>query len=293
MKKKQLYNLLHRVFDVFLSSKSIIVGACLVFSFIILGFIGPLVILDNQIKVLSYPFDLPPSFSHLLGTDYAGRDVFAVFVYALRQSLQIGLIAGVVGVALGVVIGFTAGYKGEGLTGNVLGAFIDLFLVMPTMTLLILLSSYVQTLTGPLMALILALFAWPGNARAFRSQVMSLKEREFIKLAKISGEGDIEIIFKEVLPNLLPYIGVGLGSSIAGAMMVEMGLGFIGLGPAEYTTLGLMLNWGLAYGALTRRIWWWIAPPIFCITAMFVGLQLINIGLDEIYNPRLRGVTGD
>jgi peptide/nickel transport system permease protein len=115
-----------------------------------------------------------------------------------------------------------------------------------------------------------------------------LKERGFVRLARLSGEGDLGIIFKEIAPNVLPYIGMMFGGSMTGAMVSEVALELIGLGPSESNTLGLIIYWAMYYGATVRRMWWWIVPPIICLVALFLGLQLLNIGLDEVYNPRIR-----
>lgn len=264
-----------------------IAGLCIIILLFFTGFIGPFLIPPRGLSMASYPRDLPPSPRHIFGTDTMGRDLFVVFIYSLRQSLIIGIIAGAISVLLGVTIGFIAGYKG-GLVDEITRNITDVFLIIPTWPLLVILSAYLERLTIHALAILLAAFSWPGTARGMRSQILSLKERGFVKLARISGESDLEIIFKEILPNVLPYIGVMFGGSVSGAMLAEVGLEIIGLGPADAHTLGLMIYWATFYGAMVKRMWWWLVPPVTSLVAIFIGLQLLNIGLDRLYNPRLR-----
>ena len=273
--------------EIFRGNGSLIAGLCITLPLFIAGYIGPLIVPPKGLSMLSCPKDRPPSPQHILGTDTLGRDVFVLLVYSLRESLTIGVIAGLIGVAIGTIIGFIAGYKG-GLIDDILRNITDLFLIIPTWPLLVLLSAYLKEVTIPMLATLLAVFSWAGCARGMRSQILSLKERGFVRLAKISGESDFEIIFKEILPNMLSYVGVMFGGSMCGAMMAEVGLEIIGLGPVGANTLGLMIYWATFYGALVKRMWWWIVPPVVCLVASFLGLQLLNIGLDRLYNPRLR-----
>lgn len=274
-----------------LRSKSFVAGICMFVPMLLLGFLGPLFISPDRIKILAYPKELPPSLENPLGTDIIGRDILAQLILSLRLSLLLGIFAGGIGIAIGTVIGFIAGYKG-GLIDDALRNITDIFLVIPTWCFVVVISAYIARLTVPMLALLLASLSWPGTARRIRSQVMSLRERPFIDLARISGERDTEIIFKEILPNLLPYLGMCFAGAMTGAMMAEVGLGIIGLGPEESCTLGIMIHWANYYGAIVKGMWWWLLPPIICIIFVFLGLNLINIGLDEIYNPRLRKVTG-
>jgi len=285
--KTTIQNRIYAISSVFRGNISLLAGLCILIPIFFLGFVGPYIFPVKGIRLASYPSDLPPSPEHLLGTDTSGRDLFTVLLYSVRQSLLIGLIAGTVGTVIGVTLGFTAGYKG-GIIDDIIRNVTDIFLIIPTWPLLVILSAYLKSLTIPALATLLAAFSWPGTARGMRSQVLSLKERGFIRLARISGESDLEIIFKEILPNMLSYIGVMFGLSMTGAMLAEVGLEIIGLGPAESNTLGLMIYWAIYYNALVKRMWWWIAPPVICLVAIFVGIQLLNAGLDRLYNPRLR-----
>jgi len=200
---------------------------------------------------------------------------------------MIGAMAGSIGTLIGIVVGFMAGYKG-GLVDSGLRTLIDVFLVIPMWPLMVVIASYVQFLTVPVMAGLLAAFSWPWPARAMRAQVMSLGQREFVNLAKLTNLNSFEIAFQEIMPNMLSYIGANFANAVAGAMMAEVGLEIIGLGPQNTTTLGLMLYWAMWRGALVRGITWWVFPPIVVLISVFISLHLINMGLDEVYNPRLR-----
>lgn len=231
--------------------------------------------------------DLPPSFENLLGTDTLGRDIFDQLIHSVRQSLIIGFFTGLVGLFVGSAVGIISGYRG-GFVDDSLRSVTDVFLVIPTIPLLVVLSSYVRFLTIPALVLILAVFAWPFPARTFRSQVLSLRKREFINMAKLSGMSDLKIVFREILPNMLPYVGTTFANAVSGAILAEVFLEILGLGPQNTTTLGVMIYWAMWRGALIRGILWWVLPPMIAIVLVFVGLQLINIGLDEVYNPRVR-----
>lgn len=235
---------------------------------------------------------LEPSAAHLLGTDRWGRDVMALLLVGLRYSLLIAALAGVVATIIGIIIGFVAGYKG-GRLDSVLRTMTDMVLVVPSLPLLVTLAAYIPRVNVPIMALLLAAFSWPFTTRTIRSQVLSLKERPYVDLAKTSGAGDIEIIFAEILPNLLPYLGVSLAISMGAAMLAEIGLQLIGLGPGNINTLGLMINWSIRWGALGLGKWQMVFSPIICLVLIFVSLNLINIGLEQAFNPRLRAVTGE
>jgi len=232
-----------------------------------------------------------PSRDHLLGTDRWGRDVFALLILGLRYSLLIAVLAGAVATAIGIVIGFVAGYKG-GRTDAVLRTMTDMVLVIPSLPLLVTLAAYIPRVNIPVMALLLAAFSWPFTTRTIRSQVLSLKERPYVDLALTSGMRDWEIIFAEILPNLLPYLGVSLAISMGAAMLAEIGLQLIGLGPGNINTLGLMINWSIRWGALGLGKWQMVFSPVICLVLIFVSLNLINIGLEQAFNPRLRAVTG-
>jgi peptide/nickel transport system permease protein len=255
-------------------------------------FIIQLLIGDKDpIIVGAYKRYLDPSPEHWLGTDRLGRDVLALVIQGIRNSLFIGVLAGTMATAVGIVVGFIAGYKG-GIIDTLLRSFTDMLLVIPTFPLLIALASYVRNISIPVMALLLAAFSWPFAARTIRAQVLSLRERSYVELAQMSGENDMEIIFKELMPNLLPYLFVGLAFATIGAIFAETGLELIGLGPGNIATLGLMINWAIGWGVMSLGKWAMILAPTLCLAFLFTAMNAMNMGMEETFNPRLRNVTG-
>lgn len=232
------------------------------------------------------PYQLP-SAEHPIGTDGDGRDGLAVFVSSILPSLQIGLISGVIATSLGIVIGFFAGYA-AGRLDTLFRILIDMVLVIPTLPLLLILAVYIERWDLYKLALILGAFGWAFVARVIRPQVQSLRERSFVDLAQLSGENALEIIFLELLPPLLPYIGYTLSLSIVGAMLAEAGLQIIGLGAGGVPTLGFMIAKGFREGVIGVGLLGQMLLPAGTIIFVFLGLNLINTGLDQMFNPRLQ-----
>jgi peptide/nickel transport system permease protein len=231
-----------------------------------------------------------PSSEHWLGTDRYGRDVLALVLVGLPNSLKVAAIAGGISTVIGAIVGFVAGYKG-GKVDGILRSFTDMMLVIPTLPLIIIMARYVRHLSLPILALILAAFSWPFAARVIRSQVMSLRERPYVELSKITRLSDREIIAQDILPNMLPYIGIGLAASSVGAAFALVALTIIGLGPSDTIDLGSIIYLSQQWGALSLGKWPILAAPMTLLVLFFLGAALINQGLEEFYNPRLRGVA--
>jgi peptide/nickel transport system permease protein len=231
-----------------------------------------------------------PSSEHWLGTDRYGRDTLALVLVGLPNSLKVAAIAGGISTVIGAVVGFVAGYKG-GKVDGVLRSFTDMMLVIPTLPLIIIMARYVRHLSIPILALILAAFSWPFAARVIRSQVMSLRERPYVELSKITRLSDREIIVQDILPNMLPYLGIGLATTSVGAAFALVGLTIIGLGPSDTIDLGAILYLSQQWGALSLGKWPILVAPMALLILFFLGAALINQGLEEFYNPRLRGMT--
>lgn len=240
----------------------------------------------------TYESYLSPSLRHPLGTDRLGRDMLALLFVGVRVSMMIAFIAGAISASIGIPIGFIAGYKG-GWLDAVLRTGTDMVLVIPSLPLLITLAAYLPSINVPTMSLLLAAFSWPFTARVIRSQVLSLKERPYVDLARTSDMGDMGIIFMEIMPNLLPYLGVSVAAGMSAAMLAEIGLQLIGLGPGDINTLGLMIQRAVGWGVLALGKWWLVFAPVSTLIGFFVSLNLINIGLENAFNPRLRAVTGE
>jgi peptide/nickel transport system permease protein len=162
-------------------------------------------------------------------------------------------------------------------------------IIIPGLAVLVVIASYVTQLEVANMALIMALFAWPLPTRLIRSQVLSMRERGYIQMAQLSGASTLDIMFKEMMPNLLPYLAASLTGNVAGVILAATGVETLGLGPTRIPTLGMTINNALGSSAILRGMWWWWGPPIVMLIIIFVALFLMTIGLDEIANPRLRG----
>jgi len=235
---------------------------------------------------------LEPSREHLLGTDKWGRDWAALLVLGLRYSLVIGFLSGTVATLISVILGFVSGYKG-GRLDSVLRTLTDMVLVIPALPILITVAAYIKFFSIVAMALLLALFSWAFGMRTIRAQVLSLRARPYVDLARVSNLNDMQIIFEELVPNLLPFLGVALASSTAVAILAETGLELIGVGPGgNIITLGLMVNFAQSWGSLALGYYALLFAPVVALILIFVSMNLINMGLEEVFNPRLKRVTG-
>jgi peptide/nickel transport system permease protein len=234
-------------------------------------------------------FDEPDP-AHPLGTESNGRDILAVVITGAPRSFQVGLIAAGVGLSIGTALGLTAGLLG-GWVDGVIRTIADSVLTIPSLALLIVISSYVRVVEISALALILALFSWAGPTRLVRAQVLSLRERGYVRMARLSGASTFEIMFREMLPNMLPYLASSLAGNVAGAILAATSLEALGLGPTRIPTLGMTIFFAIRSSAVIRGMWWWWGFPILILIVIFTGLFLMAIGLDEIANPRLRGAT--
>ena len=264
------------------------VGILLLLALLLFVVIGHFTVDTIQYRPLSTRPLQPPSLELPFGSDKQGRNLYAVMVEGTPLTLRIGLLAGVIGVALGTTLAFISGYYG-GLVDSVIKLVVDVGLTIPGLLILIIIGMRVRGgLTVDQMALVVGLLAWLFPARTIRSQVLTLKQRGFVQVARLSGMSNFEVIVKELLPNLLPYLGASLVGSVSAAILASIGLEVLGLGPFEAPTLGMTLYWVIYNAAIINGWWWWWVPPIIVIAVLFIGLFLVAVGLDEIANPRIR-----
>jgi peptide/nickel transport system permease protein len=264
------------------------IGLLLLLALLLFVVIGHFTVDTIQYRPLSARPLQAPSQELPFGTDKQGRNLYAVMVEGTPLTLRIGLLAGVIGVALGTTLAFIAGYYG-GWADNVIRTVVDVGLTIPGLLILIIIGMRVRGgLTVDQMALVVGLLAWLYPARTIRSQVLTLKQRGFVQVARLSGMSGPEIIVKELLPNLLPYLGASLVGSVSAAILASIGLEVLGLGPFEAPTLGMTIYWVNYNAAIINGWWWWWVPPIIIIAILFIGLFLVAVGLDEIANPRVR-----
>jgi len=262
-------------------------GLAIVCGLFLVGPLGSLVVGPAGLHLGSAGYSQPPSAAHPLGTDTTGRDILAMVVYGAVPTLKIGLVAGAIGTVLGVIFGLVSGYS-RGRVDTVVRSAADVALTIPALAVLVVLTAFVRTQTIELMAVIVGLFAWPFATRAIRAQTLVLRERGFVTMARLSGRSPVEIMFLEILPNLLPYVIASFVGAVSGAILVSVGLQLLGLGPITTPTMGLVLQFAFEYAAVSRGMWWWWVPPTAFLVLLFAGLFLISVGLDAFANPRLR-----
>lgn len=250
-----------------------------------IGVIGPLIYRVDPSTV--FQANKPPSSEHPLGTDNRGRDILAQLLAGIKGSLYIGLLSAPIAVLIGVLIGITAGYR-RGYIDSLLMLITDIFLVLPTYLLLILIAAYVKVRTPLVIALIIGITSWPWMAKSIRAQVMSLKQREFLYMSRMGGLSDLRIMIEDILPSIASYIFIVFTSAMSGAMIAEAGLSMLGLGITEGASLGFILFWAQQFDAVRRGMWWWFIPPGALLVAIAVSLYTIATSLDEFFNPRLR-----
>lgn len=226
-----------------------------------------------------------------LGTDNFGRDVLTELVKATAVSLQVGFVAGIIATTIGLILGLVSGYVG-GFVDDVLMFITNLFIVIPSFVLLILISfSIGQEQRGAVtVAVVIGFTSWVWTARAVRSQVISLRNRDHVNLSKLSGHSIAHIIIRDILPYIASYVIMALILQISSAILAEAGLSILGLGPktTDVPTLGLMLRWAMIYQAYILGKWWAYLPVIIVIALIAFSMNLMNTGMDQVFNPALR-----
>ena len=267
---------------------NLLVGLFILLIIVLLGFVGPLFVNTDNARPISAMSGLSPSLDNPLGTDDMGRDLFAVLIAGIPRALEIGLLAGAIGVGVGMILGFISGYLG-GTVDAVIRGVVDTLLTVPGLVVLITIAATIrEVLSVGSLALVIALLAWMSPTRMIRAQVLSLRERAYVKMAKLNGMNTAQIIMRELLPNLLPYLAASYVGAVSGAVLASIGLEALGLGPQNDPTIGMTIYWAMTFSALIRGMWWWWAPPITFIILLFIALFLVSSGLDEVANPRLR-----
>ncbi|MEM1916432.1 MAG: ABC transporter permease [Ignisphaera sp.] len=276
------------VYTIF-TNKRFLIGFIVFIIILFMGLAGPLIY--GRDPFAKGPRNQPPSLEYPLGTDGFGRDVFAQFLYSIRVSLTIGLLTAVIAMSIGLTIGSIAGIKG-GIVDEILMSVTNVFLAIPNWLVAVLIASYLPPeARGPhIIAITLGAFTWPWFARAIRAQFMSLREREFVSLSKMAGYGDIRIVFEDLIPIIGPYIVTAFATFMAIGIAGEAGLALIlsTEGMAKHLSLGMMLFWANYFLAYVTGAWWLFLPPGLTIVALSTSLSLIAIGLENIFNPRLR-----
>lgn len=269
-----------------LRNRRLQVGLAVLLVFLVLAIVGPL-LTHYTIEEYAGIGANPPSSEFWFGTTTFGQDVFTQFVHGLRATFLVGLVAGGLGTLVGIVIGFVAGYRG-GLIDEVLNAFTNIVLVIPTLAILLIIAAYLEVRGIITESIFIGLTSWPWAARAIRAQTFSLRTRDFVDLARLNGMRSRRIIFSEIAPNMSSYLVMTFILQFGGAILAAATLDFIGLGPTDTISLGLMMQYSVLWGALPLGQWWWFVPPGLAITFIVGALYVMNVGLDEVFNPKLR-----
>jgi peptide/nickel transport system permease protein len=264
----------------------LVIGLAVVLVFLALAIVGPW-LTDADPFEFGYPTGEAPSRDHWMGTTASGQDVFAQFVYGLRSSFVVGAVAGVVAALIAIAIGFAGGYRG-GVVDDLLSVLTNVVLVVPSLAVLIVFAAYLDVGSLWAEAVLIGVTIWPWAARAIRAQTFSLVSREFVSLARLSGAGSLRIVVREIAPNMSSYLVLVFILLFGGSVLTAATLDFLGLGPSQVMSLGLMMYTAVYASALQLGMWWWFVPPGLAITAIVGSLYVMNVGLDEVFNPRLR-----
>jgi peptide/nickel transport system permease protein len=265
------------------------IGLGILLFFILFAIFGPLL---TPYDPIAFGPDLieAPSATHWLGTTQTGQDVYAQVAYGARVSITMGFVVGAITTMISVIIGLISGYFG-GLIDEILSLFSNVFLVLPALPLAIILAAYLPY-KGPLtIGFVVTVTGWSWGARVLRSQALTMRAREFVAAARVTGESRFRIVFFEILPNMSAIVAAELLGTVIYAILAETGLEYLGLGDLNNVSWGTMFFFSANYDALLLGAWWWFVAPGLCIALLGAGLAFINFGIDEIANPRLRAVS--
>lgn len=267
--------------------KKLVLSVAMSLGILLISLFGSILYPVDPLEMVG-PAEQGPSEKFPLGTDSWGRDLLALLLHGIKNSFYIGVTAAVIALTIGLVIGVISGLKG-GLIDSFLMLLTDIILVLPSILIMMLIAAYLKERNPFFVSLIIGFTSWPWVARAVRSQIMSLKEREFIHMSRMAGLSDIKIIWGDLLPNMASYTSMAFVLLMSGAMIAEAGLSMIGLGVTRGISLGIILFWAQILESVRRGMWWWFVPPGACLVIMATSLLLLSTSLDEFFSPRLKG----
>lgn len=227
-----------------------------------------------------------PSMQHFLGTDNVGRDLFAQLMEGAKVAFIVGLSSAFISIVLGTVIGMISGYAG-GMTDIILMRMADIIMIMPSLVILLILASLFGQFNIWIIVFIIAIMRWPAVSRIIRSQTLSLKSRPFIEASKVAGASNIRIIFRHIMPNVLPLAFLYMTFRVTSAILVEAALSFLGFGDPSQVSWGMMLQWVWKSGHMFQAPYWMV-PPGLCISLLTLSFYLLGRAMDEVLDPRLR-----
>ncbi len=268
------------------SNKLAVIGLCIVGFFIVIAIIGPF-LCPYDPAAFSADQLQAPSLRHWFGTTKVGQDLLSQIIAGTRISLIVGFGTAFATTLISIIVGVSAGYFG-GLWDDIASLITNLFLVIPSLVLTVLIASYLPFKGLLPIGLAITLTSWAGGARGLRAQTMSMREREFIQAARDTGEGPLRLIFFEILPNEIPLVIPSFIGTVVGAILTESALEFLGLGDPSVVSWGSILFWAQVSQVLLVGAWWWIVAPGVCLAMLGAGFAFINFGMDVISNPRLQ-----
>ena len=271
---------------------SFIFGITVVVVIVFSGIFGPMFAADPREIIRNedggVATNTPPGKYAPLGTDQSGQDFLSNLLWGIRNSLIVGILAGLITIIISTIVGGIGAYKG-GLMDEFGMLVTNIILVFPVLPALLVISAYIEGRTLTLIIAIIGMISWPWDAQAIRSQILSLKERDFVHLARVSGIGDVKIAIFEVLPHVLSYLVLVLTISIGASILTEAGISMIGLGPENTITLGVLLQHAIERDVTLRRGYWWLfVVPGLILTFLMFAMYLVQSNLDAVFNPRLR-----
>lgn len=270
-------------------NKSLLIGLLIIIGLTSFTLIGLFTVNLKHAYPLSVAGKKPPSLQYPFGTDFFGTDLLAAMVLGLWQTALIGVLAGALGTLIGVVLGFISAYFGGLLDAGIKG-ICQILTPIPAFLIQIIIAGSIdkRDVTIYTMALVVVLLAWMGPTLVIRSQVLTMKERQFVSVAKLSGMGDLGIIFGEIMPNLLPFLAAAFVTQVFAAVFASFYLAVLGLGPLREPLLGNIIWQAQNQSAFFNGWWWWPLEPAAAMVLILASLALVNMGLDELANPRVR-----
>jgi peptide/nickel transport system permease protein len=269
-----------------LRNKKLVFGLGVELLLIGVAIIGPIIAKYGPDTISPYQ-NLPPSSHYWLGTNSLGQDLFSQLTNGLRESFLVGALGALCASIIGMALGFIAGWRG-GILDEILQMFTNIIVMIPSLVLLVVIGSYMSSKTILFEGMFIGLTTWPWVARAVRAQTFSLRSREFVDLAKLSGKRPVSIIVRDIAPNMASYLFLVIILLFGSSMLIAASYDFLGLGPSGVVSLGYTMNQAQNAAALTYGWWWWFIPPGAVLTAMVAALLIANVGLDEVFNPKLR-----
>jgi peptide/nickel transport system permease protein len=271
---------------VLVHSPKFMFGFCLLSGIMAFILFYPMINTGDPTEIVTMSFQ-PPSSEYPLGSDNFGRDVLLELAHGAQVSLHIGITAGLIATGIGLLLGLFAGYVG-GIVDNILTTINNMFIVIPPLIILILISISLNTRSKEIVGFIIGITSWPWTARAVRAQTSSLRLREHVNIAKISGYNTPRIILTQIMPYIASYIFMAFILQTASGILQEASISMLGLGPYNTISLGTMLNWAIMFEALGTGSWWAFIPPAVIIAIFTFSLFIMNSGMDEIFNPKIR-----